>query len=91
MSEINSAQIGPHVFTVGQQVRMLVAGMGCDSEDNEIFYKAGDIATIVQIERYASAQGLGIGGQLDNGIFNMFDALDNPPRYPFDPLTGTNE
>ena len=65
--------------------------MGCDSEDNEIFYKAGDIATIVQIERYASAQGLGIGVQLDNGIFNMFDALDNPPQYPFDPLTNADE
>jgi putative restriction endonuclease len=35
--------------------------MGCDSADNEIHYKVGDIATIVQIERYTGPQGLGIG------------------------------
>lgn len=89
MSSTDSVQIGAHIFTVGQRVRMLVDGKGCDSEDNEISYKAGDMATIVQIERYASSQGLGIGVELDNGIFSMFDAMDNPPQYPFDPVADT--
>jgi hypothetical protein len=64
-------------------------GKGCDQEDNEARYSAGEIATIVQIERYVSLQGLGIGVQLDNGIFNMFDASDDPPLYPFVPIDDT--
>jgi hypothetical protein len=64
---------------------MLVAGMGCDSKDNEISYEAGATATVVQIERFSGAQGLGIGVELDNGIFNMFDAADESPLYPFVP------
>ena len=81
-----SATIGDNTFRIGQRVRMLVGGMGCDGEDNELTYGAGAIATIVQIERYASVQGLGIGVELDNDIFNMFDAADEPPQYPFAPL-----
>ena len=81
-----SVQIGPHTFTIGQRVRMLVDGQGCDNEDNEICYTIGDAATVVQIERYRGPQGLGVGVLLDNGIFNMFDEADDPPRYPFHPL-----
>jgi hypothetical protein len=86
MANKNSVKVGLHTFTIGQRVRMLVGGMGCDSDDNEICYEVGDVATIVQIERYASSQGLGIGVELDSGIFNMFDAADNLPQYPFDPI-----
>jgi hypothetical protein len=87
MSLNDTVQVGPHSFTVGQRVRMLTAGLGCDSEDNEAYYNVGDIATVVQIEHYSGPQGLGIGVELDNGIFNMFDAADEPPKYPFVPLS----
>ena len=82
----DSVQIGGNLFMLGQRVRMLVDGKGCDNDDNEATYKAGDIAIIVQIERYTGPQGLGIGVELTNGIFNMFDASDAPPQYPFEPL-----
>lgn len=86
MSNLASIQIGPHVFRMGDRVRMLVDGMGCDAEDNERYYYVGDTATIVQLERYAGKQGLGVGVEFDNGIFNMFDAADEPPQYPFVPI-----
>jgi hypothetical protein len=88
MNSCKTAQIGPYTFTIGQRVQMLVNGKGSDGDDNEACYAAGDMATIVQIERYSGSQDLGIGVELENGIFNMFDAADDPPRYPFVPLPG---
>lgn len=86
MPSRDSIQIGPNIFRIGQRVRMLVSGMGCDGKDNELSYEAGAIATVVQIERYSNVQGLGVGVELDIGIFNMFDGADEPPLYPFVPI-----
>ena len=67
----------------GDKLQMLVGGQG---EGNEIgvtsYFDAGEIAEVISVD-YLARQGLSIGVQADNGVVNLFDALDYNGKYPF--------
>ncbi len=74
------------LLVAGDRVRILVNGGGDVDGEGHRTYKAGEIVTIGSLAECNHDQGLAITVVAENGVVNVFDALDHDGRYPFERL-----